>query len=142
MAAVLAAAAGGVPTPVQAQERVQLQVFMVKVIVPRKKKAQQLPITVYIDALDSEASRYICAINPRIRAAILQRLRNQKFPMDRKGKINIKPIAQEILPIIRKSIGRDIVLDVEVKQGAPKVGSGGAHLFARTGCISVVDKKK
>ncbi|MAF47671.1 MAG: hypothetical protein QF393_06735 [Rhodospirillales bacterium] len=128
------------PSASFAKDRVQLQVFMVKAQPAKGRRSRQVPITVYIDTDSPKHSRYVCAIAPRIINKVFSRLRKSKLKLDQGGSLDMAEITADLEPIVRKIVKRDIVRGVEARQRMPKVAAAGARLFARTGCIGVVDE--
>ena len=129
------------PSPAAAQDRVQLQVFMLKLPTGRGKQTKHTPITVCIDTDDPKDSRYVCAIAPRIINSVFSRLRKMKLRLDKNGSLDMVRITDTLRPVVKRAVKRDIVRGVEAQQRTPKVSAAGARLFTRTGCIGVGDEK-
>ncbi|MBT4720026.1 MAG: hypothetical protein HN632_01855 [Rhodospirillaceae bacterium] len=125
------------PSPAAAQDRVQLQVFMMKLPTGRGKQTKHTPITVYIDTDHPKDSRYVCAIAPRIINSVFSRLRRMKLRLDKDGLLDMGRITETLRPVVKRAVKRDIVRGVEARQRTPKVSAAGARLFTRTGCIGV-----
>lgn len=120
-----------------ATNRVQLSTFLLKVVEGGRTKVGQLPITIYLELPDKGSAEYLCAIAPRVRDVILQKLNKETYVLNRKQKLNVKVLEDKIRPSVIRSVKKVKVLDVQVRQGAPKVSSSGARLFHRTGCMQV-----
>ena len=137
--ALLSGAAAGVPAAAaDLQNRVQLQVFQVKVVDP-SGKVGQIPITFYIDTPGSRNAQAVCQVGPRLRDALLTHLRRETYSLDRQGKIDTLTIAEGARPVIEGAVKKDNVVGVEVSMDPPKVKPAAAPMFARIGCIGVAD---
>lgn len=137
--ALLTGAATGLPAAAaELQNRVQLQVFQVKVIDPAGKMGQ-IPITVYIDTPGSRNAQAVCQVGPRLRDALLTHLRKETYTLDQQGKIDTLAIAENARPVIEGTVRKDNVVGVEVSMDPPKVKPAAAGMFARMGCIGVTD---
>ena len=126
-------------SPAAAQDRIQLQVFMLNLKTGRGNQTRHTPITVYIDTDDPKDSRYVCAIAPRIINSVFSRLRKMNLRLDKNGSLDMARITERLTPVVKRAVKRDIVRGVEARQQTPKVSSAGARLFTRTGCIGVGD---
>lgn len=121
------------------QNRVQLQVFQVKVV-DAKGTQGQMPVGVYIDTPNRKASTDVCGVAPRLRDALNTYLRKETYPLDAKG--NLTDTARMALgarPIIENAVKAENVVGVEIKQGAPSVKASAASMFQKSGCIGVAD---
>ena len=121
-------------SPAAAQDRIQLQVFMMNIKTGRGNQTRHTPITVYIYTDDPKDSGYVCAIAPRIINSVFSRLRKMNLRLDKNGSLDMALITERLTPVVKRA-----VRGVEVRQQTPKVGAAGARLFTRTGCIGVGD---
>ena len=126
-----------IPSPAWALERVQLSVFLVKVVEGREKRSGQLPVTIYLDLKDREEAAYVCGIAPRVRDALLQHLNKETFYLNNKEKLNINKLRLDLWPIAYKAIPNVKLQNMLGVQGEGKVGSSEARMFARKGCRHV-----
>jgi len=121
------------------QNRVQLQVFQVKVVDPKGTQGQ-MPVAVYIDVPNRQASTDVCAVAPRLRDALNTYLRKENYKLDAQGNIiDIKRMSQDARPIVEGAVKASNVAGVEIKQGAPQVKASAASMFQKSGCIGVAD---
>jgi hypothetical protein len=121
------------------QNRVQLQVFQVKVVDP-KGTLGQLPVTVYIDVPNRKSSTDVCAMAPRLRDALNTHLRKETYKLDERGNIiDVARMSQAARPIVEGAAKAENVAGVEIKQGAPQVKASAASMLQRSGCIGVAD---
>jgi hypothetical protein len=121
------------------QNRVQLQVFQVKVVDPAGKQGQ-MPITVYIDTPGSRQAQAICSVGPRVRDALVTHLRKDIYVMDKAGKLDTQAIAVGARPVIENAVKKENVVGVEVSMDPPKISAAGSGMFARMGCIGVAEE--
>jgi len=94
------------PSPAAAQDRVQLQVFMLKLPTGRGKQTKHTPITVYIDTDNPKASRYVSAIAPRIINSVFSRLRKMKLRLDKDGLLDMGRITETLRPVVERGQAR------------------------------------
>lgn len=121
------------------QNRVQLQVFQVKVV-DLKGTQGQMPVAVYIDVPNRQASTDVCAMAPRLRDALNTYLRKETYKLDAQSNIvDIKRMSQDARPIVEGAVKASNVTGVEIKQGAPQVKASAASMFQKSGCIGVAD---
>jgi hypothetical protein len=121
------------------QNRVQLQVFQLKVV-DTKGTQGQIPIGVYIDTPNRRASTEVCAVAPRLRDALNTHLRKETHKLDAQGNLtDTARMAKEARPIIESAAKPENVAGVEIKQGAPQVKASAATMFQKSGCIGVTD---
>ena len=141
-AAVSALAAGGGFAPAHGadpQNRVQLQVFQVKVV-DTKGTQGQIPVTVYIDTPNRRGSSDVCSMAPRLRDALNTYLRRETYKLDPQGNLtDTARMAQGARPVIEGQVKAENVAGVEIKQGAPQVKASAATMFQKSGCIGVAD---
>lgn len=123
------------------QNRVQLQVFQVKVVDPAGKQGQ-VPITVYIDTPSSRHAQSVCSVGPRVRDALITHLRKDVYPMDKTGKLDTVKIATGARPVIEDAVKKENVVGVEVSMEPPKISAAGSAMFARLGCIGVAEESE
>jgi len=137
--AVLALLAAAGPAQAQSpQNRVQLQVFQVKVI-DTTGKVGQIPITVFIDTPGSRSSTAVCSVGPRLRDALLTHLRKDTYKLDAQGKLDTASIAEGARPVVEKAVNKENVIGVAVSMDPPKINAASSAMFARLGCIGVVE---
>ena len=140
--AALAATAFASPGLAQVpQNRVQLQVFQVKVI-DNTGKQGQVPITFYIDTPNSRSAQAICSVGPRVRDALTTHLRKETYPMDRQGQLDTAGIAEKARPVIEEAVKKENVTGVVVSMDPPRVSAAGSGMFARMGCIGVAEESE
>ena len=121
------------------QNRVQLQVFQVKVVDPKGTQGQ-MPVAVYIDTPNRRSSTDVCAVAPRLRDALNTYLRKETYQLDAKGTItDMARMSQGAKPIVEGAVKAENVVAVEIKQGAPQVKASAATMFQKSGCIGVAD---
>jgi hypothetical protein len=119
--------------------RIQLQVFQVKVV-DTKGQQGQMPVGVYIDTPNRKASTDVCSLGPRLRDALNTYLRKETYQLDAKGNLqDTARMGQGARPIIENQVKAENVVGVEVKQGAPTVKASAAAMFQKSGCIGVAD---
>jgi hypothetical protein len=133
------------PQPARAADpsnRVQLQVFQVKVV-DVKGVQGQLPVTVYIDTRDRNASTDVCAVAPRIRDALNTYLRKETYKLNEKGNLaDTARMSAGARPIVDSTAKAENIVNVDVKQGAPAVKASAAAMFQKSGCIGVADAQE
>ena len=112
-----------------------LNIFMINAIEIRRNRVGRVPITVFMSAKSKRESKYLCRVAPRYRDAILRQLSKNKYPLTNDGKLNLELIHDELVPVIKKVDRQNIVLGVEVRQGATKVPSSAVRMFNRIGCM-------
>jgi len=123
----------------ESQNRVQLQVFQVKVVDPKGTQGQ-MPVTVYIDVPNRQSSTDVCAVAPRLRDALNTYLRKETYKLDDRGNItDMARMSQGARPIVDGAAKAENVAGVEIKQGAPQVKASAASMLQRSGCIGVAD---
>ncbi len=121
------------------QNRVQLQVFQVKVVDPKGTQGQT-PVAVYIDVPNRQASTDVCAMAPRLRDALNTYLRKETYTVDAQGRItDIARMSGGARPVVDSTVKASNVTGVEIKQGAPQVKASAASMFQKSGCIGVAD---
>ena len=121
------------------QNRIQLQVFQIKVV-DAKGVQGQMPVGVYIDTPNRKATNDVCGIAPRLRDALNTHLRKQTYPLDAKGNLqNVGAMSTAARPVVEGAVDKDNVVGVEIKQGAPSVKASAASMFQKSGCIGVAD---
>jgi hypothetical protein len=116
------------------QPRVQLQVVQVKAVNPAGVISEQ-PVTVLINTSSSQASEKVCAVAPRVRDAVNQRVTKESYKLDKDGKLDLAKIATDLTPGVKSAGGAENVVSVNVQMGGPHVKGAAATMFARTGCI-------
>lgn len=125
-----------------ADERVQLQTFLVRVANNETRRVDRIPITVILSVKNTEHANYTCSLAPRIRDSLLADLRKRQFSRLRNGKMRLTGLDKQLHTKITTALRWDIVRKVQVVEGIPKVSSASAAIFARTGCIQMVDRNK
>jgi hypothetical protein len=121
------------------QNRVQLQVFQVKVVDPKGVRGQT-PVSVYIDTPNRKSSTDVCAVAPRVRDALNTYLRKETYKVDARGNIaDMARMSEGARPVVEGAVKAENVAGVEIKQGAPSVKASAASMFQKSGCIGVVD---
>jgi hypothetical protein len=140
--AALSFAAPPLISDAKADERVQLQVFVVKAQRTKTKRVDKVPITVILSVKNTKHANYVCSLAPRVRDSLLADLRRRQFSRNRKGKIHMVGLDSQLKPLVTKALRWDIVRKVEVVEGIPKVSSASAAIFSRIGCIQMVDRSK
>ncbi len=121
------------------QNRVQLQVFQVKVS-DVKGVQGQMPVAVYIDVPNRKSSTDVCAVAPRLRDALNTYLRKETYKLDAQGNIiDMARMSQGARPVVEGAVKAENVSGVEIKQGAPQVKASAASMFQKSGCIGVAD---
>jgi hypothetical protein len=139
---VLAVVASGAISEVQAadqQNRVQLQVFQVKVV-DTKGVRGQMPVGVYIDTPSRKASVDVCGLGPRLRDALNTYLRKETYKLDQRGNLtDTARMAEGARPVVENAVKAENVAGVEIKQGAPSVKASAASMFQKSGCIGVAE---
>ena len=142
-AALFTALLASPPTPTaeaaDPSNRVQLQVFQVKVIDSTGKQGQ-IPITFYIDAPNSRSAQAICSVGPRVRDALITHLRKEIYPMDRQNQVDTVGIAEKARPVIEEAVKKENVTHVIVSMDPPKISAASSGMFARMGCIGVAEE--
>jgi hypothetical protein len=137
--AMLALSAAAGPAQAQSQQnRVQLQVFQVKVV-DTTGKMGQIPITVFVDTPGSRNATAVCSVGPRLRDALLTHLRKDIYKLDAQGKIDTASIAEGARPIVENAVKKENVIGVAVSMDPPKINAASSAMFARLGCIGVVE---
>ena len=97
-------------SPAAAQDRIQLQVFMMNIKTGRGNQTRHTPITVYIDTDDPKDSGYVCAIAPRIINSVFSRLRKTNLRLDKNGSLDMARITERLTPVVKRAVKRDIVV--------------------------------
>jgi hypothetical protein len=121
------------------QNRVQLQVFQVKVVDPKGTQGQ-MPVVVYIDTPNRKSSTDVCGVAPRLRDALNTYLRKETYAVNAQGAIvDMARMSQGARPIVEGAVKAENVAGVEIKQGAPQVKASAATMFQKSGCIGVAD---
>ena len=121
------------------QNRVQLQVFQVKVIEVQGRQGQ-MPVAVYIYVPNRKASKDVCAVAPRVRDALNTHLRKETYKLDAKGNLQDLPaMSAAARPVVENAAKKENVSGIEIKQGPPQVKSSAASMFQKSGCIGVAD---
>ena len=128
--------------PVNANEQVQLHLFLVKAYEVRRKRPGNVAIVVYMEAKSNRESAYLCQTAPRYRSAVIGYLSTKTYRLDKKGKLDLKALHGELKPIIKKVDKRNFVLKMEIKQGLPKVDMSSARRLNRFGCIQIFQEPK
>ena len=124
-----------------ANERVQLSAFIVKAENARRKRLVTIPITVIVEVATKKRAQYVCAVAPRIRDAMLRDLPRIKFSIDRRGNFLAPGATQRAKATVNKALRWNIVEQIHIRQGTPKVSSASAANFARSGCIQLVPER-
>jgi hypothetical protein len=119
--------------------RIQLQVFQVKVV-NTKGQHGQMPVSVYIDTPNRKASSEVCGLAPRLRDALNTYLRKETYKLDPQGNLTeTGRMAEGARPVVETAVKAENVTGVKIKQGVPSVKASAATMFQRSGCIGVVE---
>jgi hypothetical protein len=131
--------ASGAAQAAESQNRVQLQVFQVKVV-DAQGKPGQMPVTVYIDTPNRQGSTDVCGVAPRLRDALNTYLRKETYRLDGQGNLSeTAKMAVGARPVVEGAVKKENVSGVEIKQGAPSVKPSAASMFQKSGCIGVAE---
>jgi hypothetical protein len=141
MAALFASVLPSGAQGADAQNRVQLQVFQVKVT-DSTGKPGQVPITFYIDSSSSRGAQSICSVGPRVRDALITHLRKETYPMNQQNQVDTVGIAEKARPVIEDVVKKENVTNVVVSMDPPKISAAGSGMFARMGCIGVAEESE
>ncbi len=137
-AAAAALLSGAIPRPALAEEeRVQLKVFTVTGAAKQTAKPKIFSITLFLHIRDSADAARLCKLSPRYREAVLYRLSNKLYPLTDKLQLDVEAIKNDLEPVVRKIDRGNLILKIDVVQGAPKVNKNTAVMFDRTGCIKL-----
>ena len=126
-----------------ASERVLLQAFVVDAVSRDHKRIDRVPITVTMQVKNETRGNYICKLAPKVIDSILIELSKKRFERSPDGALVFAGVNEQLKPIVTSALRWDIVDRIIFKEGAPKIASSSAQLFARTGCMisTSVDSK-
>jgi len=74
-----------------------------------------------------------------LRDALLTHLRKDTYKLDAQGKLDTASIAEGARPVVEKAVNKDNVIGVAVSMDPPKINAASSAMFARLGCIGVVE---
>lgn len=118
-----------------AAERVQLQAFVVDAVSRDHKRIDRVPITVTMLVKSKQRGNYVCKLAPKVIDSILVELSRKRFERGADGHLLFAGMDAHLKPIVTSALRWDIVDGIDFKEGAPRISSSSAQLFARTGCM-------
>lgn len=118
-----------------AAERVLLQAFVVDAVSRDHKRIDRVPITVTMQVKNKTRGNYVCKLAPKVIDSILVELSKKRFERTPDGALIFAGVNEHLKPIVTSALRWDIVDQINFKEGAPKIASSSAQLFARTGCM-------
>jgi hypothetical protein len=138
--AVLAAAAMAAPLRAQASDTVILSPIMVRVVSHDQKHIGIQHVTVTLEIPDPDSARYVCAVAPRLRDAIVRDLNRTHFVLDRDGGLTLDGLGKRLQAAMADVLDRDVIEAVHVAPGAPDLPSTVVVRLNRQGCMRRVDE--
>ena len=121
------------PVVVQAEETVEFEPLLVKTYNAKQTKAGFSSITINIQVADAKAGKYVCALVPKLRDALLRDVARTPLVQRSDGTVDTGPLEIRFLSAMRRVIKGNILRKVSVLHGAPIIGKRNSRYQNRCG---------